>query len=296
MLTEPLLGTYDRFFLVPKVRDAEGHPAAKPVQLLAQLIRAFVPAGGVLLDPFAGTGSTGVAAALTDRRAVLIERDAAFAGAAKAKIADLSAPNERTGSDNSDDSPFNIDDLAASFTSNNEYLRSTDERERVKPWSKLLTPVQMAAALGVSARTFQRRRHDEPVPFVRVGRRGKRFDPEVVRRVWTEGARKEDVDLHGQGDRRPRGAGAAYGTGRRQDAQMPAHQGQAQRRDEVGGAADSDARGIGREPLGRGAQGGRAPARRADARDRPDARDEGERLRHAADAARLLLQPRRSSS
>lgn len=49
------------------------HPTEKPVGLLDPLIRYVVPAGGVLLDPFAGSGSSAVAARLSGRRAVLIE-------------------------------------------------------------------------------------------------------------------------------------------------------------------------------------------------------------------------------
>jgi site-specific DNA-methyltransferase (adenine-specific) len=296
MSEERLFGEHSKYFVIPKVRDTSAHPASKPLALMVHLVKLSCPPGGIVLDPFAGSGTTGAAAVVTGRRAVLIERNKTFADTAAAKLGELVRPNERTGSDNGDDSSFNSDDFGQAFMSNKEYLRNADERARVKPWSKLLTPAQMATALGISARTFQRRRRDEPVPFVRVGRRGKRFDPEVVRRVWTEGARKEDVDLYRQGDGRFRGAGPTHGPGGPQDSQVPAHHGQAQRRDEVGGAADGGVGGVDRRPMGVRAETGRAPARRADARDRPDAHDERERLRHAADAARLLLQPRRSSS
>jgi len=86
MLTEPALGEHDRFFLVPVVRDRHGHPAAKPVRLLAQLVRLFIPTGGLLLDPFAGGGSTGTAAASTGRRAILIERDPSYVSMARHAI------------------------------------------------------------------------------------------------------------------------------------------------------------------------------------------------------------------
>jgi len=51
------------------------HPTEKPVDVLVPLIEYACPAGGVLLDPFAGSCSSGVAARLTGRRAVLIEAD-----------------------------------------------------------------------------------------------------------------------------------------------------------------------------------------------------------------------------
>lgn len=49
------------------------HPSEKPVELLRELIESSSRGGEVVLDPFAGVGSTGVAAVLTGRRAVLCE-------------------------------------------------------------------------------------------------------------------------------------------------------------------------------------------------------------------------------
>ncbi len=49
------------------------HPTEKPVDLLAELIESSSRVGDVVLDPFAGIGSTGVAAIVRGRRAVLIE-------------------------------------------------------------------------------------------------------------------------------------------------------------------------------------------------------------------------------
>lgn len=52
------------------------HPSEKPVPLLAELIESSTRRGDVVVDPFAGVASTGVAAILTGRKAVLIEKDA----------------------------------------------------------------------------------------------------------------------------------------------------------------------------------------------------------------------------
>lgn len=49
------------------------HPSEKPVPLLRELIESSSRQGEVVLDPCAGVGSTGVAAILSGRRAVLIE-------------------------------------------------------------------------------------------------------------------------------------------------------------------------------------------------------------------------------
>jgi site-specific DNA-methyltransferase (adenine-specific) len=51
------------------------HPTEKPIEVLAPLIAYACPPGGLVLDPFAGSGSTAVAARLSGRRAVLIEAD-----------------------------------------------------------------------------------------------------------------------------------------------------------------------------------------------------------------------------
>ena len=40
------------------------HPTVKPITLMRYLVRLITPAGGKVLDPFAGSGSTGVAAVL----------------------------------------------------------------------------------------------------------------------------------------------------------------------------------------------------------------------------------------
>jgi site-specific DNA-methyltransferase (adenine-specific) len=63
---------------VLRVRSMHGraiHPTEKPVGILEPLIRYACPPGGLVLDPFAGSGSTGEAARLTGRRAVLVEAD-----------------------------------------------------------------------------------------------------------------------------------------------------------------------------------------------------------------------------
>jgi DNA modification methylase len=50
------------------------HPNEKPVVAIAPLIEAFSKPGDVVLDPFCGSGTTGVAAQLLDRRFVLVDK------------------------------------------------------------------------------------------------------------------------------------------------------------------------------------------------------------------------------
>ena len=65
---------------------AERHPTMKPIALMAYLIRLVTPPGGVVLDPFMGSGTTGIAATLEGRPFIGIERDPAYSDIACARI------------------------------------------------------------------------------------------------------------------------------------------------------------------------------------------------------------------
>lgn len=69
-----------------KPRERHGHMTAKPVDLLRHLIRIFSPEGAVVFDPFAGSGSTGVAARVEGRSFVGMEIDADMALLAEQRI------------------------------------------------------------------------------------------------------------------------------------------------------------------------------------------------------------------
>jgi len=51
------------------------HPTVKPTELMRWLIRLVTPPGSIILDPFGGSGSTGVAARAENTRCILIERE-----------------------------------------------------------------------------------------------------------------------------------------------------------------------------------------------------------------------------
>jgi len=68
------------------------HPTQKPVSGLIPLIQSLTQRGDVVLDPFAGSGSTGVAAVRCNRRFVLIEKDAAYHRIASERIRRYSTP------------------------------------------------------------------------------------------------------------------------------------------------------------------------------------------------------------
>lgn len=63
------------------------HPSEKPVALMRELIESSTRSGDIVLDPFAGSGSTGVAAVLSGRRAVLIDMDERWAALSAQRIA-----------------------------------------------------------------------------------------------------------------------------------------------------------------------------------------------------------------
>ena len=63
------------------------HPTVKPTELMRYLCRLVTPPGGVVLDPFTGSGSTGKAAILEGFRFIGIEREAEYVEIARARIA-----------------------------------------------------------------------------------------------------------------------------------------------------------------------------------------------------------------
>ncbi len=53
----------------------DAHPTVKPVDVMEWLCKLVTPSGGHILEPFAGTGTTGIAAALNGFKCTLIERE-----------------------------------------------------------------------------------------------------------------------------------------------------------------------------------------------------------------------------
>jgi DNA modification methylase len=62
------------------------HPTIKPVSLMRWLVALVTPPGGVVLDPFAGSGTTGVAAVMEDRMFLGIEREPEYVDIACARL------------------------------------------------------------------------------------------------------------------------------------------------------------------------------------------------------------------
>lgn len=86
----PDSGSAARFFYCAKASKADRagskHPTVKPVALMAWLARLITPAGGVVLDPFAGSGTTAAACIREGLRCILIEREPEYVADIKARL------------------------------------------------------------------------------------------------------------------------------------------------------------------------------------------------------------------
>jgi hypothetical protein len=67
------------------------HPTVKPIDLMRYLCRLVTPPGGIVLDPFAGSGSTLIAAHLEDFRAIGFEREEKWVDLARKRLASARA-------------------------------------------------------------------------------------------------------------------------------------------------------------------------------------------------------------
>jgi site-specific DNA-methyltransferase (adenine-specific) len=70
------------------------HPTVKPTALMSYLCRLVTPPGGVVLDPFMGSGSTGKAAILEGFSFIGIERESEYVEIARARLAHADANKE----------------------------------------------------------------------------------------------------------------------------------------------------------------------------------------------------------
>lgn len=88
-------GGASRFFYVAKANQFERnkgvgkntHPTVKPIELMRYLVRLITPKGGIVLDPFFGSGTTGIAAKLELKHYVGIELDPEYCEMSATRIA-----------------------------------------------------------------------------------------------------------------------------------------------------------------------------------------------------------------
>lgn len=62
------------------------HPTVKPIALMRWLVALITPSGGLVLDPFAGSGTTGIAAVQEDRLFLGVEREPTYIDIACARL------------------------------------------------------------------------------------------------------------------------------------------------------------------------------------------------------------------
>ncbi|HXN33418.1 MAG TPA: site-specific DNA-methyltransferase [Polyangiaceae bacterium] len=67
--------------------EVDGHPTIKPLELMLELVELFTDPDDLILDPFAGSGTTGVAALRLGRRCILIEKDPKYAALCRERLA-----------------------------------------------------------------------------------------------------------------------------------------------------------------------------------------------------------------
>jgi DNA modification methylase len=72
------------------------HPTVKPVELMRWLVRLVTPPGGHVIDPFLGSGTTGMACRFEGRKFTGIEREAQYVEIARRRIASVRDRSKRT--------------------------------------------------------------------------------------------------------------------------------------------------------------------------------------------------------
>ena len=84
-------GSAARYFYAAKAdkedRFGSRHPTVKPIDLMRWLTRLVTPPEGLVLDPFAGSGTTGVACLAEGFRAILCEREEAYLADIRERLA-----------------------------------------------------------------------------------------------------------------------------------------------------------------------------------------------------------------
>jgi site-specific DNA-methyltransferase (adenine-specific) len=70
-------------------QNKNNHPTVKPLSLMRYLCRLITPPGGLILDPFGGSGTTGLAAIQEGFHCILIEQQAEYCEIARKRISAL---------------------------------------------------------------------------------------------------------------------------------------------------------------------------------------------------------------
>lgn len=94
------VGSAARFFYCPKASKKEkgkdnSHPTVKPIELMKYLVKLVAPKGALVLDPFMGSGTTGVAALQVGCRFLGIEKEKEYFDIAERRLKDAKPEGEK---------------------------------------------------------------------------------------------------------------------------------------------------------------------------------------------------------
>lgn len=78
---------YDHPIVTGSSRERTEHTTQKPLALMLELVELFTDPGDTVLDPFCGSGTTGVACLRLGRRFIGVEKDAKYAAVARERLA-----------------------------------------------------------------------------------------------------------------------------------------------------------------------------------------------------------------
>jgi site-specific DNA-methyltransferase (adenine-specific) len=70
-------------------RIERGHPCPRPIDQVMAIVDNFTKEGGLVLDPFAGSGTTGVACELLGRNYILIEKETEYIEIIKKRLTNI---------------------------------------------------------------------------------------------------------------------------------------------------------------------------------------------------------------
>jgi site-specific DNA-methyltransferase (adenine-specific) len=70
------------------------HPTQKPLEIIERMVKASCPPGGIVLDPFMGSGTTAVAAKRCGRHFVGFELNSEYCGVIQKRLAELDSPGK----------------------------------------------------------------------------------------------------------------------------------------------------------------------------------------------------------
>ena len=90
------------------------HPTQKPVALFEYLIRTYTRPGDLVVDPFCGSGTTGVAARQLDRRFIMGDTSEEYVAIARRRVTEPFTPQLFPEADAVDDAPRQVEMFAES--------------------------------------------------------------------------------------------------------------------------------------------------------------------------------------